>query len=185
MYVKLVITDKKVREGEIGLYEELVDERFAPAGHRVFLDIPKPTKSLDAIRKKMQGEKLNEEELLGIMQDIGSRRLRETEVAFFVGTFFNPGFEDDEIYWMTKVWHILEKCLTLRVVYKKKKMVVDKHSIGGTAGKGITQSWCLCLLLMILYVQIHLLEQLHLLLVLVIFWKCHASSFVQKRKYMR
>ena len=87
MYVKVVITDKKIREGEIGLYEELVDERFAPVDTKVFIDLPKPTISLEAIRKKMKGEKLNEEELLSIMEDIGSRKLRETEVAFFVGNF--------------------------------------------------------------------------------------------------
>jgi AMP phosphorylase len=138
MYVKVVITDKKIGEGEIGLYEELVDERFAPVNSRVFLDIPKPTKSLDAIRKKMKGEKLNEEELLSIMEDIGSRKLRETEVAFFVSTFFNPGFEEDEIYWMTKGMANSGEILDFKDIKENGDMIVDKHSIGGTAGKAIT-----------------------------------------------
>lgn len=138
MYVKIVITDEKVPEGEIGLYEELVDERFAPVNSRVFLDIPKPTKSLEAIRKKIEGGKLNEEELISIMEDIGSRKLRETEVAFFVSTFFNPGFSDDEIYWMTKGMAQSGKVLDFKGIKDNTDMVVDKHSIGGTAGKGIT-----------------------------------------------
>jgi AMP phosphorylase len=138
MYVKTVLTDEKVREGEIGLYEELVDERFAPVNRKVFLDIPKPTKSLEAIRKKMEGGKLTEEELIGIMEDIGSRKLRETEVAFFVGTFFNPGFSEDEIYWMTKGMAQSGKQLDFKDIKGNGDLVVDKHSIGGTAGKGIT-----------------------------------------------
>ena len=138
MYVKIILTDEKVREGEIGLYEELVDERFAPVNRKVFLDIPKPTKSLEAIRKKMEGGKLTEEELVTIMEDIGSRKLRETEVAFFVSTFFNPGFSEDEIYWMTKGMAQSGKQLDFKDIKGNGDMVVDKHSIGGTAGKGIT-----------------------------------------------
>jgi AMP phosphorylase len=136
--VKVVLTDKRVHEGEVGLYEELVDERFAPVNRRVFLDIPKPTKSLEAIKKKMEGGKLTEEELLSIMQDIGSRKLRETEVAFFVSTFFNPGFTEDEIYWMTKAMANSGEVLDFKNIRDNGDMVVDKHSIGGTAGKGIT-----------------------------------------------
>ncbi|KUK77181.1 MAG: thymidine phosphorylase [candidate division WS6 bacterium 34_10] len=138
MYVKIILTDEKVREGEIGLYEELVDERFAPVNRKVFLDIPKPTKSLEAIRKKMEGGKLTEDELITIMEDIGSRKLRETEVAFFVGTFFNPGFSEDEIYWMTKGMAQSGKQLDFKDIKGNGDMVVDKHSIGGTVGKGVT-----------------------------------------------
>lgn len=138
MYVKIVLTDEKVREGEIGLYEELVDERFAPVNRKVFLDIPKPTKSLEAIKKKMEGGKLTEEDLLAIMEDIGSRKLRETEVAFFVSTFFNPGFDEDEIYWMTKGMAESGRILDFKDIRNNGDMIVDKHSIGGTAGKGIT-----------------------------------------------
>ena len=138
MYVKVVITDGRIAEGEIGLYEELVDERFAPVNQSVFIDLPKPTISLEAIRKKMKGEKLNEEELLSIMEDIGTRKLRETEVAFFVGTFFNPGFEEDEIFWMTKAMAHSGETLSFKDIKGNGDMIVDKHSIGGTAGKGIT-----------------------------------------------
>ncbi|MDD3474486.1 MAG: thymidine phosphorylase [Candidatus Dojkabacteria bacterium] len=138
MYVKVILTDTKVKEGEIGLYEELVDERFAPVNRRIFLDIPKPTKSLDAIRRKMEGGKLTEEDLQSIMEDIGNRKLRETEVAFFVSTFFNPGFTEDEIYWMTKAMANSGRTLNFKDIKGNGDVVVDKHSIGGTAGKGVT-----------------------------------------------
>jgi AMP phosphorylase len=138
LYVKVIITDTQVAVGEVGLYEEIPDEYHIPEGTKVMIDIPGSTKSLDAIRKKISGNRLNEEELLAIMTDIGSKRLKETEVAFFVSTFFNPGFTNDEIVWMTKGMAESGDILDFKYIRRNKKLVVDKHSIGGTAGKGIT-----------------------------------------------
>jgi AMP phosphorylase len=72
------------------------------------------------------------------MEDIGKRKLRETEVAFFVSTFFNPGFNEEEIFWMTKGMAHSGEVLNFKDIKNNGDMVVDKHSIGGTAGKGIT-----------------------------------------------
>ena len=138
LYVKVIITDTEIRSGEVGLYEELTEEYHIPEGRKILVDIPAPTKSLDALRKKISGHRLNEEEILSIMEDIGSRRLKETEVAFFVGTFFNPGFNDDEITFMTKGMAQSGEILDFKYIKNNKDLVVDKHSIGGTAGKGIT-----------------------------------------------
>ena len=138
LYVKVIITDSELTQGEVGLYEELTQEYHIPEGRKILLDIPAPTKSLEAIRKKISGHRLNEEELLSIMEDIGSRRLKETEVAFFVATFFSPGFDDDEITWMTKGMAQSGEILDFKYIKDNKGLVVDKHSIGGTAGKGIT-----------------------------------------------
>jgi len=138
LYVKVIITDSEVEVGEVGLYEELTDEYHIPQGRKILLDIPASTKSLDAIRKKISGQRLNEAELLSIMEDIGSRRLKETEVAFFVATFFSPGFDDSEIAAMTKGMAESGEILDFKYIKDNKGLVVDKHSIGGTAGKGIT-----------------------------------------------
>lgn len=138
LYVKVIITDTRIDQGEIGLYEEIVDEYHIPEGRKILLDLPNSSKSLEAIKKKISGQRLNEEELLSIMKDIGSRKLKETEVAFFVSTFFNPGFNDDEIRWMTKGMAESGEILDFKYIKGNKDLVVDKHSIGGTAGKGIT-----------------------------------------------
>lgn len=138
LYVKVIITDSKVSHGEVGLYEEISTEYHIPEGGKILLDLPNASKSLEAIKKKMSGQRLNEEELLSIMTDIGSRKLKETEVAFFVSTFFNPGYSDDEIKWMTKGMAESGDILDFKYIKGNKDVVVDKHSIGGTAGKGIT-----------------------------------------------
>jgi len=138
LYVKVIITDSKVSIGNVGLYEEIYEEYHIPEGRRLLLDIPSTSKALDAIRKKLSGQRLNEEELFSIMTDIGSRKLKETEIAFFVSTFFNPGFTEDEIYAMTKGMAESGEILDFKYIKNNKNLVVDKHSIGGTAGKGIT-----------------------------------------------
>lgn len=138
LYVKVMITDTEVDSGYIGLYEEITDEYHIPDRRRVYIGIPGESKALEAIKKKISGLRLNEEEVVAIMQDIGSRRLKETEVAFFVATFFNPGFSDEEIEWMTKGMAHSGDTLDFKYIKNNKNLVVDKHSIGGTAGKGVT-----------------------------------------------
>ncbi|MGI6423451.1 MAG: thymidine phosphorylase [Candidatus Dojkabacteria bacterium] len=138
LYVKVIITDSEVGVGEVGLYEEITEEYHIPESAKVMIDIPNASKSLEAIKKKISGLRLNEEEVLSIMEDIGSRKLKETEVAFFVSTFFNPGFNNDEIKWMAKGMAESGEILDFKYIKNNKELVVDKHSIGGTAGKGIT-----------------------------------------------
>lgn len=138
LYVKVIITETKIAEGEVGLYEELYEEYHIPEGRKLLIDIPSTSEALDAIRKKLSGQRLNEAELLSIMKDIGSRKLKETEVAFFVSTFFNPGFSEDEVYAMAKGMAESGEILDFKYIKNNKDLVVDKHSIGGTAGKGIT-----------------------------------------------
>ncbi len=138
LYVKVTITEDKIIPGEVGLYKEIYEDYHIPNGRRLLVDIPSTSEALDAIRKKLSGRRLEEEELLAIMKDIGSRKLRETEVAFFVSTFFSPGFTEEEIYWMAKGMAESGDILDFKYIKNNKGLVVDKHSIGGTAGKGIT-----------------------------------------------
>jgi len=138
LYADVMETDSKVLEGEIGLFEEIWKQYDIENGSSVFVDIPEPSKSLDAISKKLLGKSLTEEELHMIMEDIGSRKLRETEIAFFISTFFNPGFNDEEIYWMTKGMAESGDILSFNGIRGNGTLVADKHSIGGVAGKAIT-----------------------------------------------
>jgi AMP phosphorylase len=138
LHANVMETDSKVMEGEIGLFEEIWKEYNIDTGDSVFVDIPELTKSLEFISKKLLGHDLKENELKTIMSDIGSRKLRETEIAFFVSTFFNPGFNDDEIYWMTKGMAESGDILDFRGIRGNGQLVADKHSIGGVAGKAIT-----------------------------------------------
>jgi AMP phosphorylase len=138
LYANVMETDSKVMEGEIGLFEEIWKQYDIENGYSVFVDIPQPSKSLEAISRKLLGHDLTQEDLEMIMKDIGSRKLRETEIAFFISTFFNPGFNDREIYWMTKGMAESGDILNFKGIRGNGELVADKHSIGGVAGKAIT-----------------------------------------------
>lgn len=138
LYADVMETDTKVREGEIGLFEEIWKQYLVKNGDSIYVDIPERSKSLEAISRKLLGNDLSKEDLEMIMQDIGSKKLKETEIAFFISTFFNPGFNDDEILWMTKGMAESGDILSFENIRKGQTLVVDKHSIGGVAGKGIT-----------------------------------------------
>ncbi|HRZ84870.1 MAG TPA: thymidine phosphorylase [Candidatus Dojkabacteria bacterium] len=138
LYADVIETETKVQEGQIGLFEEIWKAYKIPDGSSIFADIPEPSRSLEAISKKLLGQPLSKEELESIMKDIGSRKLRETEIAFFVSTFFNPGFNDEEIYWMTKGMAESGDSMNFKNIRQGEEVVADKHSIGGVAGKAIT-----------------------------------------------
>ena len=107
-------------------------------GTDVFLEIPQRPDSILAIRKKLLGRRLTEEELSEIMKDVGKGKLQDAEVAFFIATFFNVGFDDDEIYWMTKGLAESGDMMDFKFLKENGELVVDKHSFGGVAGKGVT-----------------------------------------------
>lgn len=94
--------------------------------------VPQP-KSLEAIRKKLLKNKLNYSEIKSILDDIVSGKLGDIEASYFAACGFNPGFDDEELYYLTKA--MAESGEQIKWPYE---MVVDKHSIGGLAGKGIT-----------------------------------------------
>ena len=138
LYANVMETQDKVVPGEIGLFEEIWKEYKVKDNASVFVDIPERSKALQAISKKLLGHDLTKEDLELIMKDIATRRLRETEIAFFISTFFNPGFNEDEIYWMTEGMANSGDILSFKKFKGEEGIIADKHSIGGVAGKGIT-----------------------------------------------
>ncbi len=137
LYANIIETEDKVRQGEIGLFEEIWKTYMVKENSTIFVDIPERSKALGVISKKLLGHDLNKEDLELVMNDIASRRLRETEIAFFISTFFNPGFNEDEIYWMTQAMAKSGDTLSFKGL-RGKGVIADKHSIGGVAGKGVT-----------------------------------------------
>ncbi len=103
-----------------------------------------PLESVNAIGRKLKGGHLTENEITSIISDFMNQKLNEVEKTFFVSTFFNSTFSDDEIVYFIKGMVSTGK----RYKFTSKFPIVDKHSIGGVAGKGITPilvSICACL----------------------------------------
>lgn len=138
IYVKIRSTETEVGLGEVGLFEDIWEKYQIQNGEVVCLEMLELPKSMEYVKKKILGHKLTEEQLNEILKDIGDKRLTEVEVAFFMGTFFNPGFDEDEVFWMTKGMAYSGQVLSFENIKNNGKTVVDKHSIGGLAGKAAT-----------------------------------------------
>lgn len=125
-------TDSIVEVGEIGLYEDIWDKYKVNVGEVIKIELMPVSKSIEGIRKKIGGGKLNYSEIFSIISDISRNRLGDVLTAYFVAAGYNPGFDKEEIFYMTKAMAETGDILNFRGI------VCDKHSVGGIAGKGIT-----------------------------------------------
>ncbi len=132
------LTDTKVEPGEIGVYSDIWEEKNLPSDARIRVELISKSKSVEYIAKKLQGVRLNEEEMFHIMKDISECKIRSAEMAYFMATMFNPGFDDNEALYAIKGMVAAGEVLDFKNIRKNGELVVDKHSIGGIAGKGIT-----------------------------------------------
>lgn len=138
LYVVVNLTNTEVESGEVGLYNELWEKYDIPSEETVIVKVFDRPHSIDSIVKKLRGEKLNKDEIMEIMTDISERKIREVESAYFMSCFFNPGFDDEEVANIALGMAAAGDILSFRNIRDNGEMVVDKHSIGGIAGKGIT-----------------------------------------------
>lgn len=192
LYVDVEQTETGIGYGEVGIYEDIWSKYEIPTGEFVSVTLFDYPKSIRHIKKKLLGEKLNAKQIAEVIDDISKRKLTSTEVAYFMSTFFNPGFDDGEIINIAKSMAESGDTMTFseadrkmsvsgdgheggkdgwesesgdmkdnddqkmkvgRVMEGKSevnsferdgkserqlKLVVDKHSIGGIAAKGIT-----------------------------------------------
>src|SRR3989344_281392 len=124
------VTDSFVEKNEIGLFNDVVRLLDLKDRDRVCTKASGKPKSLEFIKKKMDGEKLSTEQIRQIVQDIATNKLSEIEAAEFVCAVYIRGIDLDEIVSMTNA--LLDN--GKRIEFQK-GIVVDKHSIGGTNGR--------------------------------------------------
>jgi AMP phosphorylase len=123
-------TSIAVQENNIGLFEEVIDKIKAKAKEQLEVTpIPK-LKSVDYIRKKMNGEKLNKEEIFEIVKDITEDRLSDIEAIAFTSAVYIIGFDMEETVNMTNA--LIKNGRQIDFGINK---VVDKHSVGGVNGR--------------------------------------------------
>jgi thymidine phosphorylase len=129
MLATLLITDDGiVGTDEIGLAQPAMRRFGEPAGTMVSVAPAIPPDSLDAVRAKVQGHILSDEEIAVIVGDISRYRYSEMEIAaFLVGSasFMTSG----ELLALTRA---MAEAGT-RLSWKQPR-IVDKHSIGGIPG---------------------------------------------------
>lgn len=125
--------DKVIGKGSIGLFEEVLDKLNLKDGDEVLIDLQKKPVSLNAIKKKLDGAKLNKDETYSIIKDVVTNQLTDTELAYFVAACYTNGMSLSETVDLSKATVDLGGRLKFN-----KKIVVDKHCSGGVPGNRTT-----------------------------------------------
>ena len=131
----VILSDTLVSDGEIGLSFNIWEEYKISSSSYIAIEPIIPTDAMNAIRKKIKGQPLTEEEIFILMKNITERKLSDIELTYFVSTFFNPGFSKKELVYLTKA---MAQTGTILKTHKLSPTVLDKHSIGGVPSKGVT-----------------------------------------------
>ena len=124
---------KALPPGTIGLFEEVISKTKTSDGDIVEVEITRRPKSIEFIKKKLEGKELNRDEIHQIIEDIVTDKLDAVEMAFFVSGTFTRSLSSKEVVNLTK--EIYQHGDVLKV---NKKIVLDKHCTGGVPGNRTT-----------------------------------------------
>ncbi len=127
------ISTTSVNIGVIGVNDEVQKKLVLRQRSVVDVDIATFPKSLQFIHHKLMGKRLLYNEILEIVKDVVQGNLNEGEVASFVTALNMQGLDLDEALSLSSSMVVTGKQLHLR-----KKIIADKHSIGGVPGDKTT-----------------------------------------------
>jgi AMP phosphorylase len=124
---------KACPEGQVGLFEEMLDLLGVKHGDIVDVVIESKPESLGFIKKKMDGKRLKPKEIETIVEDIVSNDLTTIELTYFISACYTHGLSLEETVALTKAMIKTGDILKL-----DKYPIVDKHCLGGVAGNRTT-----------------------------------------------
>ena len=131
--VNIAESKKAVPLGKIGLFEEVLDALKLKQNDVISIGLQEKPSSIYAIKKKLDGYKLNREEIDDIVHDIVEGKLTDIELSYFVGACYTNHMKTEETVALTK--SIVEHggCIKFN-----KDLIIDKHCSGGVPGNRTT-----------------------------------------------
>ncbi len=124
---------KAVGQGKIGLYEEVLSSLGLKDGDTIDMIPARKPLSIEYIKKKLDGGRLSKKEIDQIVWDIVHNKLSEVEMTYFVAACYSNELDVRETTLLTKAMTSYGDILKLR-----RKIVMDKHCVGGVAGNRTT-----------------------------------------------
>ena len=118
-----------VSPGELGLSQQAFAQLDVNNGCLVRVAHAEPPDSMDAVRRKIEGERLNQDDFLRITRDIADSRYSKMEMAAFLVASGQTSLDRDEILYLTRAMLASGEQLDWQ-----EPLVVDKHCIGGIPG---------------------------------------------------
>ena len=126
-------SDTLVEKGTVLLPPSLMSKCAVEEGDTVNVQFaPKPD-SVRSIRRKMDGEKLDKEEIVAFVEDILDNRLSKIEISAWLTALYINGMDIDEIADFT-----VAMADTGDIIKFDREPVFDFHSLGGVPGNKIT-----------------------------------------------
>jgi thymidine phosphorylase len=127
--LNVVDDDSIVTPADLGLSEEAFAKLGVEEGHLVSIEHAEPAASMNAVRRKIEGERLSQEDFHHIISDITDLRYSKTEIAAFLVASGQTDMDRDEVFYLTRA--MLESGERLDW---NESLVADKHCIGGIPG---------------------------------------------------
>ncbi|HMK32687.1 MAG TPA: hypothetical protein VK431_03580, partial [Nitrosopumilaceae archaeon] len=122
-----------VKKGSAGISEEVLKILKLKQNTIIDIEVAPFPRSLQFIHNKLTGKRLLFDEIHEIVKDVVQGNLNESEIAAFVTTLHLQGLDLDEATSLAMSMVDTGKQLKLG-----KKIIVDKHSIGGVPGDKTT-----------------------------------------------
>jgi thymidine phosphorylase len=127
--LNVVDDDNIVTPADLGLSEEAFVKLGQDEGHIVSVEHAEPPESMNAVRRKIAGERLSQEDYRHIISDITDRRYSKTEISAFLVASGQSDMDRDEVFFLTRAMLEVGEQLDWN-----ESLVVDKHCIGGIPG---------------------------------------------------
>ena len=127
--LNVVDDDSIVTPDVLGLSEEAFTKLGLSEGHMVSIEHTEPADSMNAVRRKIAGERLSQEDYRKIIGDITERRYSKTEISAFLVASGQTDMDRDEVFFLTRAMLEVGERLDW-----KESLVADKHCIGGIPG---------------------------------------------------
>ena len=86
--IDIAESKKAVSAGRIGAFEEVIKKLRLKHNDKVDVTLAKSPKSLEYIKKKLDGERLTKSEIDQIVEDIVDNRLSDIELTYFVAACY-------------------------------------------------------------------------------------------------
>ncbi len=114
---------------DLGLSEEAFLKLGVEEGHLVSIEHAEPPASMNAVRRKIAGERLSQQDFEHIISDITDLRYSKTEIAAFLVASGQTDMDRDEVFFLTRAMLKSGEQLNWN-----ESLVADKHCIGGIPG---------------------------------------------------
>ncbi|NIP72873.1 MAG: thymidine phosphorylase family protein [Gammaproteobacteria bacterium] len=118
-----------VTPAELGLSEQAFTQLGLEDNSLVRIAQAEPPASMDAVRRKVAGERLDQSDYNAIGRDIADSRYSKTEMAAFLVASGETGLDRDEALYLTRSMVLSGERLDWN-----EPLVADKHCIGGIPG---------------------------------------------------